>query len=229
MIIRGFQKLTLVDYPAHVGAILFLGGCDFRCPFCQNASLLDAGSEDALSEEDVFSYLKKRKGMLDGVVVTGGEPTVQSDLIPFLSSLKRLGYAVKLDTNGYRPHVMKDAVREGVVDYIAMDIKNSLDNYARTVGISNFDPALIEDSLTFLLENHVEYELRTTVVKELHSDEDFEKIGKMCRGASNYFLQSFSDAGDILSPGFHSPSIEDLERYMRILRKNIENVSIRDR
>ena len=230
MQIHGFQKLTLVDFPGRVAAILFTGACNFRCPFCQNASLvLHPDTEPMIDDDEIFSYLRKRKGMLDGVVVTGGEPTLQPDLLGYLSRLKEEGYAVKLDTNGYRPDVMKEAVRCGLVDYIAMDIKNSLSRYAVTAGLPGLDTSLIEESIGYLLEGHVPYEMRTTVVHELHSDEDFEEIGQMCRGAASFYLQTFSDSGDIIGKNLTPPSAEDMERYIRILRKTIGNVSLRDR
>ncbi len=230
MIIHGLQKMTLVDYPGKVAAILFTGACNFRCPFCQNASLvLNPGSEPVIEDEEIFSYLKKRKGMLDGVVVTGGEPTVHGDLLDFMKRIKDLGYSVKLDTNGYRPDVLKAAVEGGYADYVAMDIKNSLSSYPETAGVPHIFTSLIQESISYLLENHIPYEFRTTVVHELHSDEDFESIGKMCAGCSNYFLQSYSDRGDIINPIFSSPTAEEMERYIKILRKTIENVSFRDR
>ena len=230
MQIHGFQKLTLVDFPGRVAAILFTGACNFRCPFCQNASLvLHPDTEPVVAEEEIFSYLKKRKGMLDGVVVTGGEPTIHSDLLPFLSSLKDLGYAVKLDTNGYRPDVLREAVEKGLADHVAMDVKNSLERYGETVGITPFDTAPIKESISYLLSGHVPYELRTTVVHELHSDEDFERIGVLCAGAEEYFLQTFSDKGDIIGKNLTPPSQDDMERYIKILKKTIGNVSLRDR
>ena len=193
MQIHGFQKLTLVDFPGRVAAILFTGACNFRCPFCQNASLvLHPDTEPMIDDDEIFSYLRKRKGMLDGVVVTGGEPTLQPDLFGYLSRLKEEGYAV-------------------------------------TAGLPGLDTSLIEESIGDLLEGHVPYEMRTTVVHELHSDEDFEEIGQMCRGAASFYLQTFSDSGDIIGKNFTPPSAEDMERYIRILRKTIGNVSLRDR
>ena len=230
MIIHGLQKMTLVDYPGKVAAILFTGSCNFRCPFCQNASLvLHPDSEPAISDEEVFSYLRKRRGMLGGVVITGGEPTIHPDLLDYIARIKDLGYAVKLDTNGYRPDVLRKAVDGGYADYVAMDVKNSLSRYAETAGVPHLFTSLIEESISFLLEGHVPYEFRTTVVKELHSDECFEEIGKICSGALSYFLQTYSDRGDIINPVFTSTSSEDMERYIKILRKTIENVSLRDR
>ena len=230
MIIHGLQKMTLVDYPGLVAAILFTGACNFRCPFCQNASLVrNPASEPEIPDEEVFDYLRKRRGMLEGVVVTGGEPTVHPDLLGYMGRLKDIGYKVKLDTNGYRPDVLRAAVEGGYADYVAMDVKNSLTHYSETAGLSHVFTGLIEDSISFLMEDHVPYEFRTTVVHELHSDEDFEEIGQMCSGCRAYFLQTFSDRGDIIQPGFTAPSPEDMERYMGILRKTIGNVSVRDR
>ena len=229
MIIHGIQKMTLVDYPGKVGTILFTGSCDFRCPFCQNASLvLDPSSQPVLSDEEIFSYLEKRKGMIEGVVISGGEPTVHSDLLEYMKRIKDIGYSVKLDTNGYKPEVMRRAVEESIVDYIAMDIKNSLDKYSLTAGIA-VDTSRILESISYLMEGHVDYEFRTTVVKELHSEEDFENIGKMCAHSRRYFLQTFSDKGDTIERNLTPPSPEEMESYIAILRKYIENVSLRDR
>ena len=230
MVIHGLQKLTLVDYPGKVAAILFTGACNFRCPFCQNSALvLSPASEPVIPDDEIFSYLEKRKGMLSGVVITGGEPTLHSDLLEYVARIKDLGYSVKLDTNGYRPDVLRAAVEGGYADYVAMDVKNSLSRYPETAGVPHLFPSLIEESISYLLEDHVPYEFRTTVVHELHDDGDFEEIGAMCRGARSYFLQTFSDSGDIISPGLTPPSPEDMERYISILRKYIGNVSLRDR
>ena len=230
MVIHGLQKLTLVDYPGKVAAILFTGACNFRCPFCQNSALvLSPASEPVIPDDEIFSYLEKRKGMLSGVVITGGEPTLHSDLLEYMARIKDLGYSVKLDTNGYRPDVLRAAVEGGYADYVAMDVKNSLSRYPETAGVPHLFPSLIEESISDLLEDHVPYEFRTTVVHELHDDGDFEEIGAMCRGARSYFLQTFSDSGDIISPGLTPPSPEDMERYISILRKYIGNVSLRDR
>ena len=230
MIIHGIQKMTLVDYPGKVGTILFTGNCNFRCPFCQNASLvLDPSSEPAIPDDEIFSYLRKRKGMIEGVVISGGEPTVHSDLLEYMGRIKDLGYSVKLDTNGYRPDVMRAAVEDHLVDYIAMDIKNCLEKYPLTTGIENIDVSRIKESIAYLAEDHVPYEFRTTVVHELHDSSDFEKIGVLCSSCHSYFLQTFSDKGDIIGKNLTPPSPEDMDSYIAILSKYIENVSLRDR
>ena len=230
MIIHGLQKMTLVDYPGKVAAILFTGSCNFRCPFCQNASLvMNPQSEPEIPEDEIFGYLEKRRKMLEGVVITGGEPTVHSDLLSYMARIKDLGFSVKLDTNGYRPDVLKRAVEGGYADYVAMDIKNSFKRYAETAGVSHLFIDLIKESISFLMEGKVPYEFRTTVVHELHSDEDFEEIGETLAGCQSYYLQTYSERGDIINPIFTPPSIDDMERYIKILRKTIKNVSLRDR
>ncbi len=229
MIIHGLQKLTLVDYPGKCACILFTGACNFRCPFCQNGSLvLDPGGEPVIPDDEIFSFLSRRRRMLEGVVVTGGEPTINADLIPFLSRIKEIGYSVKLDTNGYLPSVLKAAVGSGYVDYVAMDIKTSLDEYSLLSGVDT-DTSRIKESIDFLLSGTVDYEFRTTVVDELHHRENFEKIGETIKGAKRYFLQSFVPSEDTISGGFTTPSVEKLENYKEILRSYIECVSIRDR
>ncbi len=229
MIIHGLQKLTLVDYPGKCACILFTGACNFRCPFCQNGSLvLNPAGEPVIPDDEVFSFLRRRHRMLEGVVVTGGEPTINSDLIPFLSRIKEIGYSVKLDTNGYLPSVLKAAVRSGYVDYVAMDIKTSLDEYSLLSGVDT-DTSLIRESIDFLLSDAVDYEFRTTVVNELHHRENFEKIGETIKGAKRYFLQSFVPSEDTISDCFTTPLLSDLENYKEILKSYIECVSIRDR
>lgn len=230
MVIHGIQKLTLVDFPGHPASILFTGNCNFRCPFCQNAPLvLDSEEEPVLDDHEIISFLKKRKRMLEGVVVTGGEPTINKDLIPFLSSLKDLGYLVKLDTNGYMPDVLKRAVESGAVDYVAMDIKTSLDEYPKLCGVENIDTSRIKESIDFLLSGVVDYEFRTTVVEPLHHKENFEKIGEIIKGCLRYFLQSFVDSGNIIGKNCFPPTQEQLQNYLETLSYYIKNVSIRDR
>ncbi len=229
MVIHGIQKLTLVDYPGKCACILFSGACNFRCPFCQNGSLvLHPENEPVIDDGEIFGYLSRRRRMLDGVVVTGGEPTINKDLIPFLSRIKSLGYSVKLDTNGYLPEVLKAAVESGNVDYVAMDIKTSLDEYSRLSGVET-DTSRIEESIDFLLSGKVDYEFRTTVVNPLHKRENFEKIGKRIKGAKRYFLQSFVPSENTIEKGFGPPSPEDIRIYIETLRSYIEYVSSRDR
>jgi pyruvate formate lyase activating enzyme len=228
MQIHGFNKTTLLDYPRHLAATIFLGGCNMRCPFCHNASLvMKASSQPTIPEQEVLSYLAKRKGILEGVCITGGEPTLQPDLKQFIIRLKELGLKVKLDTNGSNPCLMKDLVSDGLIDYVAMDIKNSQEKYALTAGTNHFllDPIL--ESVDFLLSSPLDYEFRTTIVKELHNREDMLSIGKWLSGAKAYFLQSYQDSGDILQPGLHSHSKETFNEYVQLLIPMISSVKVR--
>ncbi|MBQ1254297.1 MAG: anaerobic ribonucleoside-triphosphate reductase activating protein [Clostridia bacterium] len=201
MQINGFQKLTLLDFPGKVACIVFTPGCNFRCPFCHNASLVTHSDGERIEEEEILSYLKKRQGLLDGVVVTGGEPTLQGDLADFLGKVKALGYAVKLDTNGTSPEKLKTLVEKGLVDYVAMDIKNTAAKYPVTAGCGSAVLGKVEESIDFLLADTVDYEFRTTVTAELHTPQDIGDIAKRIKGAKRYFLQNFIDSGDIVSPG----------------------------
>jgi pyruvate formate lyase activating enzyme len=201
MQINGFQKLTLLDFPGKVACIVFTPGCNFRCPFCHNASLVTHIDGERIEEEEILSYLKKRQGLLDGVVVTGGEPTLQGDLADFLGKIKALGYAVKLDTNGTSPEKLKTLVEKGLVDYVAMDIKNTAAKYPVTAGCGSAVLGKVEESIDFLLADTVDYEFRTTVTAELHTPQDIGDIAKRIKGAKRYFLQNFIDSGDIVSPG----------------------------
>ena len=201
MKINGFQKLTLLDFPGKVACIVFTPGCNFRCPFCHNASLVTHIDGERIEEEEILSYLKKRQGLLDGVVVTGGEPTLQGDLANFLGKVKALGYAVKLDTNGTSPEKLKTLVEKGLVDYVAMDIKNTAAKYPVTAGCESAVLGKVEESIDFLLADTVDYEFRTTVTAELHTPQDIGDIAKRIKGAKRYFLQNFIDSGDIVSPG----------------------------
>ena len=195
MRIKGLQKMTLLDFPSHVACTVFLGGCNFRCPFCHNAGLvlrpLDAPD---VPKEEFFSFLKKRQGVLDGVAVTGGEPTLDPDLAPFLRRIKEMGYAVKLDTNGSRPRVLAELLADGLVDYVAMDVKSSPSRYAEAAGTDAWESVC--ESLEVLRESGVPYELRTTLTRELHDRETLEEMGRAIAGAPVLYLQTYRDSGD---------------------------------
>ena len=228
MQIFGFNKTTLLDFPEHVACTVFTGGCNFRCPFCQNGDLvLHGGSLPVLDEEEVFGVLRKRKGILTGVCVTGGEPTLQRDLDVFLSRVKELGYLVKLDSNGYRPEVLQSLCERGLVDYFVMDIKSSPENYARTAGVKELDMGLIRESVDFIRSCGLDYEFRTTVVRELHSSGDFLSIGEWLKGCKAYFLQSYVESEGVICKEFSSYSKEELEEFVMLLKPYIDNVSLR--
>ena len=200
-VVAGMQKLTLLDYPGHVACTVFTGGCNFRCPFCHNAPLVlpeRLGSDT--NEEEVLKFLKKRVGVLDGVAVTGGEPLIHKSLPEFLSKIKELGYSIKLDTNGSFPEELKKLVENGLVDRVAMDIKNSPALYADTVGIPGLDLSAVERTKDYLLSGVVDYEFRTTVVRGIHTKESLLEAAEWIRGAREYYLQQYKDSGDILDP-----------------------------
>lgn len=228
MQIHGFNKLTLLDYPGHLAATLFLGSCNLRCPFCQNASLVtDPSSQPTISAEEVLEALSKRKNILEGVCVSGGEPTLCPELPDFIQQLKNLGYKVKLDTNGTNPDMIKALVNSHLIDFVAMDIKNSKEKYPLTCGIPNVNRKPVEESVSYLLSSPVEYEFRTTVVKEFHTDEDMISIGSWLKGAKAYYLQNYKDSGDIIAPGLNSHTKETLTHFVELLKPYVEHVSLR--
>ena len=228
MRICGLNKTTLLDYPGKVAATIFLGGCNFRCPFCQNGSLvLHPETQPALSREEVLQFLKKRSGILEGVCVTGGEPSLSPELPDLLRSIRETGLSIKLDTNGSRPDVLKKLLEAHLVDKIAMDIKAAPENYAVLCGLPHPDTEKILESAQLLMESNVDYEFRTTVVKELHTKEDFLSIKKWLSGAKAFYLQAYRESEDVLQPGFSSYSAEELTVFRDILRETIPLVEIR--
>lgn len=228
MKICGLNKTTLLDYPNRIAATVFLGGCNFRCPFCHNRSLvLDPASQPSISLEEILAFLKKRQGILEGVCITGGEPTLNEELESFLLQIRQLGYPVKLDTNGSRPQILKRLVAQKLVDTVAMDIKSSLENYPRLCGISSPNLEDIQESTAFLLENTVDYEFRTTVIRELHTEEDFYSIGQWIKGAKACYLQAYRDSAEVICPGFSSCSRTEMEHFRRILLNTVSTVEIR--
>ena len=228
MVFHGFQKLTLLDFPGKVAATLFTAGCNFRCPFCHNASLVThIENSETYTEDEVLNVLEKRQGVLDGVCLTGGEPLLQNGVGEFLSRVKALGYAVKLDTNGSFPDKLKSLVESGIVDYVAMDIKNAKEKYAATAACERFSLAAIEESVDFLMKSGVDYEFRTTVVKGLHEIQDIEKIGLWIQGAEKYFLQNFVDSGDLIGTGMAAFSVEEMQKMQKIAALYVKNAAIR--
>lgn len=226
MRISGLQKLTLLDYPEKVACTVFTFGCNFRCPFCHNALLVEGSAPDAISEEDFFSYLSKRKGVLDGVAITGGEPTLQPDLKAFIKRIKDTGLAVKLDTNGTRPEVVRDLIESDLVDYFAMDIKNSPEKYALTAG-ADVDPTKIKETVELLITKAKDYEFRTTVVKGFHEEKDFDEIGKFIQGAEKYFLQKFTDSGALIGTVEGACDDEEMKRFLSVAQKYVPSAAIR--
>ncbi len=228
MQIRGLQKTTLLDYPGYVASSIFLGGCNFRCPFCHNMELAaNPVSIPQISEQEVLSFLESRRGILDGICITGGEPTLSLDLIPFMQKVKSLGYLIKLDTNGYLPNVIKDMVHMHLLDYIAMDIKSSPSGYSMAAGLHTIDMNQIEKSIQLIMQCGLPYEFRTTVIKEYHDDTVMLDIGKLINGASSYYLQSFKDSEQVSDHNLHACTKEELLHFTQILTPYIKNVSLR--
>lgn len=228
MIIQGLQKLTLLDYPGKVACTVFTAGCNFRCPFCHNASLVvDTLKYPKIEEEKVLSFLKKRQGILDGVCITGGEPLIQQDIRAFMEQVKKLGYLIKLDTNGSFPERIIELAEAGLVDYVAMDIKNAPEKYAMTIGVDEYDLAPVERSIAYLKSGVVPYEFRTTVVREFHQKSDFLAIGKWLAGAEQYFLQDFVDSGELIQPGLQGYTKEIMEQALEIVKKDVPSVLLR--
>jgi pyruvate formate lyase activating enzyme len=231
MILGGLQKLTLIDYPGHLAATIFTVGCNFRCPFCHNPELVTSikyGASD-IFEKEFFDLLKARQGKLEGVCITGGEPTIQPDIVDFIRKIKGLGYKVKLDTNGTRPDVLRLLYAEKLLDFVAMDIKSHLDDYDKTTN-SKADTERIRLSVDLIRNSGVDYEFRTTAVPGLHKKEDFEKIGKWLEGSKKYVLQAFEDKGKILDPRLKKKTKGkslDLEKIAKNIEKYFGKVEIR--
>lgn len=227
MIFSGFQKLTLLDFPGTVACTLFTQGCNFRCPFCHNASLVTASALSEYSEKEVLDFLGKRRGILEGVCITGGEPLLCPTLPDFIARVRRLGYKVKLDTNGSFPEALKKLLDKGMLDYVAMDIKNSFEKYPLTAGWEKVSVPDIEKSIDLLMNGTVPYEFRTTVCAELHTPEDITAIAERIRGAERYFLQNFVDSGDVLTPGLSPVKPSLLQCMTQKAQELVPNTSFR--
>lgn len=232
--IAGLQKMTLLDFPGKVACTVFLGGCNYRCPFCHNTELFTGKVEEVMSTEAFLAFLEKRRGLLDGVCVSGGEPTLCPELEPLLKSIKALGYLIKLDTNGSRPKVLKQLVDASVVDYVAMDVKNCPRRYAETVGLEHMDLAAVEESLRFLIAGNIPYELRTTLVAQLHDAQAVQEMGQWLAGLvpgkqpRQLFLQSFVDRDTVAFSGLCAPEENEVLSFADILTPFIEKVTIRN-
>ena len=233
MTISGLQKMTLLDFPGKVACTVFLHGCNYRCPFCHNAELLEGKPEALMTKEDFLSFLKKRVGLLDGVCISGGEPTLSAGLKELMTDIKAMGYAIKLDTNGSRPAILKELVAEGLVDYVAMDIKNSPSRYAETVGLAKVDLAAIEESARFLMSGAVDSEFRTTVVTPFHDTASITEMGQWLFGLSGntpvkkLFLQPFVDRDTVVFSGLAAPENGKMAEFTELLRPFILDVSAR--
>jgi len=227
MKIHGLQKMTLLDFPGRVACTVFLGGCDFRCPFCHNFELVDGSAPPIMDDTELLDFLKKRQGLLDGVAFTGGEPCLHPGLPDLMGKIRDLGFAVKLDTNGYHPEMLSRLMDSGLVDYVAMDIKNSPAKYALTAGLETLDLSPIYECIRLLKEGLTDFEFRTTVVEEFHESEDFSQMGEMIRGAERYFLQKFTDRDSVPFGNLHAPTDERMREYLKIAREYVPEAALR--
>ena len=228
MQIHGFHKTTLLDFPGHIASTVFTGGCNFCCPYCHNGNLvLRPGEMPVISQDEILAHLEKRRTILDGVCITGGEPTLQPDLEEFIRKIKALELKVKLDTNGYRPEILMDLCKQGLIDYVAMDIKGTPEQYEEITGVKPWDFNKIQASIYFLMSGEVPYEFRTTVVREFHSLEDLLEISGWISGARAYYLQNYQDSEQVIVRGFHGYESEELKQICRMVQKKIPAARVR--
>jgi len=245
MVFGGFQKLTVLDYPDKVACTLFTSGCNYACPFCHNASLILSAEDGGVGEqrdggelsgmrggysfkgEDVLDFLRNRQGLLDGVCISGGEPLLADGLEGFVDEVKALGFLVKLDTNGSFPGKLERFINAGKIDYVAMDVKNSPEKYAQTIGVADYDISPVNDSIDLLLCGAVEYEFRTTVVREFHDENDLISIAQWISGAKKYFLQKFTCSPGVLNKGLHAYADADMRRLLSIVTKSLPIAKVR--
>ncbi len=222
----GLMKLTLLDYPGRVACTLFTGGCNFRCPFCHNTPIVMCEEEGQVSEQEALEFLIKRKGVLDGVCISGGEPLLSEGLISFMGKAKSLGYSVKLDTNGSMPKRLERVIESGFCDYIAMDIKNSLEEYPKTVGVE-INTENIRKSIELIKNSKIEHEFRTTVVRELHSPTGIEALAQLIEGEERYFIQSFKENENVMVKGLSAFCEDELKVLLDLARKYVPNTELR--
>lgn len=232
MKICGLQKMTLLDYPGKIACTVFLGGCNFCCPFCHNSELLDGTAEEVMDGQTFLKFLSKRKGLLDAVCISGGEPTLQPGLAALLKQIKDMGYLTKLDTNGSRPEVLKELVSQNLLDYVAMDIKNCPGRYTRTIG-ANWNRENIEECIRFLAQDHVDYEMRTTVVAQFHDTESVNQMGEWVTSLTGgkkikrWFIQPFTDRETVMFSGLSAPYDRELSEFVDVLRSFANEIAVR--
>lgn len=227
MFIKGFQKLTLLDFPGRTACTVFTGGCNLRCPFCHNALLVTEMDDACYEESEIFEHLEKRKNVIDGIAITGGEPLLQKDIERFLYELKETGVAVKLDTNGCYPEKLEGILELGLVDYIAMDVKNCPEKYAQTVGVGGFDITPVQKSIELIKNSGIPYEFRTTVTENFHTIDDIESLAEWIKGAEKYFLQSFADSGQLIDSSCKGVNKATMYEMLEKAKKYVPNAQVR--
>ena len=227
MNIHGLQKMTLLDFPGKVACTVFLGGCDMRCPFCHNWELVDASAQAIMDENELFRFLGGRIGLLDGVAFTGGEPLMRNDLMDVIKRIRDMGFKIKLDTNGNHPDRLRSVVDAGLIDYVAMDVKNSPERYGETIGLPGFDISRIKESIDYLMNCGTDYEFRTTVVKQFHDEDSFKGIAELIKGAEKYYLQGFVDRETVPYAGLEGYTKEEMEKFLGIVSPYVKSAEIR--
>ena len=227
MKLYGLQKMTLLDFPGVVACTVFLPGCDLRCPFCHNFELVDGTAPPVLDDDELIDFLRKRKGLIEGVAITGGEPLLHKNITDLIEKIRAEEYKVKLDTNGLHPELLQTILDGGMVEYVAMDIKNSPEKYPLTCGVAKVDMDSVFKSISILMNGCTDYEFRTTVINELHEAEDFEKMGEMIKGAKRYFLQRFTDRDTVPYGNLTAPSFDDMKKYAEISKRFVNNTQLR--
>ena len=227
MNIHGLQKMTLLDFPGKVACTVFLGGCDMRCPFCHNWELVDASAQAIMDENELFRFLGGRIGLLDGVAFTGGEPLMRNDLMDVIKRIRDMGFKIKLDTNGNHPDRLRSVVDAGLIDYVAMDVKNSPERYGETIGLPGFDISRIKESIDYLMNCGTDYEFRTTVVKQFHDEDSFKGIAELIKDAEKYYLQGFVDRETVPYAGLEGYTKEEMEKFLDIVSPYVKSAEIR--
>lgn len=227
MKIEALQKLTLLDFPQKMACTIFTHGCNMRCPFCHNALLVTESQQTFISEEEILSFLETRKGILEGVCITGGEPLMQEGIEEFIRKIKSMGFLIKLDTNGTYPNKLKALCKEGLIDFVAMDIKNSQKKYAQTAGKKLLDLSAVNESVAFLIGGNVPYEFRTTVTKDFHNLEDLLDITRWISGCDAYFLQQFVDSGNLIDSQVSGYTNEELREIYKVVKKHLPCTQLR--
>ena len=227
MLISGIQKLSLVDYPGKVCCVIFTQGCNLKCPFCHNSGLIKNTNNSEFNILDLYDFFEKRVGLIDGVCISGGEPTLQKDIKQFILSIKKYGYLIKLDTNGTNPDILRYLIESNIVDYVAMDVKNSFDKYSMTCGQPNVYLPNIKKSINYLKSCNIDYEFRTTVLKDYHTEQDMVRLAKELKGCKNYYIQKFVKSDNIIDNRCEELDHDTLFKYLQIVRQYIPNAEIR--
>lgn len=227
MQIQGIQKTTLLDYPNHIACTLFTYGCNLRCPFCHNADLVIHPPKQGIGREELIRFLQQRVNVTDGVCISGGEPLMQPDIAEFIKDIRKLGYKIKLDTNGFYPQKLQFLLNENLLDYVAIDIKSSKENYSAATGVNNIDISPLLQSIDIIRNSNVEYEFRTTAAKGLHNVLDFEKIGNWLKGAKRYYIQQFVNSGNIVGTTCQAFTAEEMRQLLKAVQKNIPHAEIK--